>query len=139
MPSTRENVISSYSGTCIVLCSSSRPPLSSSNRPVCRFLRQFCIIFVFFFFLMNRPPPRSPLFPYTPLFRSQGIPPAAFWQVLFDPAAELLMHEPGILSLHAQTTANTLHYAYRVCGAEQTQQLTLLQCAAFIEIGRAHV
>src|SRR2546425_10064668 len=24
----------------------------------------------FFFFLMNRRPPRSPLFPYTPLFRS---------------------------------------------------------------------
>src|SRR2546422_9750585 len=25
----------------------------------------------FFFFLMNRPPPRSPLFPNTPLFRSK--------------------------------------------------------------------
>src|SRR2546421_309909 len=27
----------------------------------------------FFFFLMIRPPPRSPLFPYTPLFRSHGV------------------------------------------------------------------
>src|SRR5205809_1488857 len=27
---------------------------------------------VFFFFLMIRPPPRSTLFPYTTLFRSQG-------------------------------------------------------------------
>src|SRR5258708_35984540 len=26
--------------------------------------------FLFFFFLINRPPPRSPLFPYTTLFRS---------------------------------------------------------------------
>src|SRR3712207_8775718 len=28
---------------------------------------------VFFFFLMIRRPPRSPLFPYTPLFRSPGV------------------------------------------------------------------
>src|SRR5258708_18496785 len=30
-------------------------------------------LFLFFFFLMTRPPPSSPLFPYTPLFRSLGI------------------------------------------------------------------
>src|SRR5256885_6007578 len=29
------------------------------------------LFFLFFFFLMIRRPPRSPLFPYTPLFRSQ--------------------------------------------------------------------
>ena len=46
------------------------------------------------------------------------------------------MHEPGIVPLHAQTTANALHYAYRVCDDEQTQQLTLLQCAAFIAMFR---
>src|SRR5256886_14387646 len=28
--------------------------------------------FFFFFFLWIRPPPRSPLFPYPPLFRSRG-------------------------------------------------------------------
>jgi hypothetical protein len=38
--------------------------------------------------------------------------------------------------LHAQTTANALYYAYRVCGDGQTQQLTLLQCAAFIAMLR---
>ena len=66
----------------------------------------------------------------------QGIFPEAIWQVLFDTAAELVMHEPGIVPLHAQTTANALHYAYRVCDDEQTQQLTLLQCAAFIAMFR---
>jgi hypothetical protein len=66
----------------------------------------------------------------------QGISPDAIWQVLFDAAAELLMHEPGTVSLHAQTTANALYYAYRVCGDDQTQQLTLLQCAAFIAMFR---
>ena len=66
----------------------------------------------------------------------QGISPDAIWQVLFDTAAELLMHEPGTVPLHAQTTANALYYAYRVCGDEQTQQLTLLQCAAFMTMFR---
>ena len=66
----------------------------------------------------------------------QGISPDAIWQVLFDTAAELLMHQPGIVPLHAQTTANALYYAYRVCGDQQTQQLTLLQCAAFMAMFR---
>src|SRR4030095_17081852 len=33
--------------------------------------------FLFFFFLMIRRPPRSTLFPYTTLFRSRGVAPAA--------------------------------------------------------------
>jgi hypothetical protein len=66
----------------------------------------------------------------------QAISPEAIWQVLFDTAAELLMHQPSIVLLHAQTTANALYYAYRVCADEQTQQLTLLQCAAFIAMFR---
>ena len=66
----------------------------------------------------------------------RGISPEAIWQVLFDTAAELLLHHPGIVPLHAQTTANALYYAYRVCADEPTQQLTLLQCAAFIAMFR---
>jgi hypothetical protein len=66
----------------------------------------------------------------------QGISAEAIWQVLFDTAAELLMSQPSIVPLHAQTTANALHYAYRVCDNEQTQQLLLLQCAAFIAMFR---
>ena len=69
----------------------------------------------------------------------QGISPEAIWQVLLTTAAELLMHEPSIVLLHAQTTANALHYAYRVCGDEQTQQLMLLQGAAFIAMFRTLV
>jgi hypothetical protein len=66
----------------------------------------------------------------------RGLSPDAIWQVLFDTAAELFIHQPSIVSLHAQTTANALHYAYRVCGNEQTQQLMLLQCAAFTAMFR---
>ena len=66
----------------------------------------------------------------------RGISPDTIWQVMFETAAELLMHQPGIVALHAQTTANALHYAYRVSQVEQTQQLTLLQCAAFVAMFR---
>jgi hypothetical protein len=66
----------------------------------------------------------------------RGISPEPIWQTLFDMAAELLMHAPGIVPVHAQTTANALHYIYRVCDDEPTQQLTLLQCAAFIVMFR---
>src|SRR2546429_2476894 len=34
--------------------------------------RHWLTVFLFFFFLMIRRPPRSTLFPYTTLFRSQG-------------------------------------------------------------------
>ena len=66
----------------------------------------------------------------------KGLSPEAIWQVLFDTSAELLMHQPGIVSLHSQTTANALHYAYRTSDDEQTQQLALLQCAAFVAMFR---
>jgi hypothetical protein len=69
----------------------------------------------------------------------QGISPDSIWQVFFDTAAELLMRQPSIVLVHAQTTANALHYAYRVCGHEQTQQLLLLQCAAFMAMFRTQV
>jgi hypothetical protein len=66
----------------------------------------------------------------------QGISPDSIWQVLFNAAAELVLVQPSILSVHAQTTANALHYAYRFCGSGATQQLIMLQCAAFIAMFR---
>jgi hypothetical protein len=66
----------------------------------------------------------------------RGISPDAMWQVLFTTAAELLLHETGIVPLHAQTTANALHYVYRASDDERTQQLALLQCAAFVAMFR---
>jgi hypothetical protein len=66
----------------------------------------------------------------------QGVSAEAVWQVLFDTAAELLLQQPDIVPLHAQTSANALYYAYRICPDEQTQQMSLLQCAAFIAMFR---
>lgn len=66
----------------------------------------------------------------------RGISPEAIWQVLFDTAAELVLRQPGIVAVHAQTTANALHYAYRVSSDDPTRQLALLQCAAFVAMFR---
>ena len=65
-------------------------------------------------------------------FMRRGISADTLWQVLFDVAAELVLRQPGIVALHAQTTANALHYAYVVTSDEQTRQLILLQCSAFV-------
>jgi hypothetical protein len=65
-------------------------------------------------------------------FLRRGISADTIWQVLFDTAAELVLRQPGIVSLHSQTTANALRYAYVVSNDEQTRQLTLLQCSAFV-------
>lgn len=66
----------------------------------------------------------------------RGISPDTIWKVLFDTAAEFVLHQPGIVAVHAQTSANALHYAYRVSDDEPTQQLALLQCASFIPMFR---
>src|SRR2546426_12076254 len=43
--------------------------MSAESLPSCELIMQY--FFLFFFFLMIRRPPRSTLFPYTTLFRSQ--------------------------------------------------------------------
>jgi hypothetical protein len=65
-----------------------------------------------------------------------GLSPDAVWRVHFGMAAELMMQRPNILSVHAQTTANALHFIYRACGEQQTEQLALLQCAAYLAMVR---
>jgi hypothetical protein len=68
------------------------------------------------------------------LVRGAGTRP--IWDALFLGAGELLMREPGIVSLHAVTTANALHYAFRTSGDEETRKLLLLQAAAFLTLFR---
>src|SRR5207237_9023793 len=62
-------------------CASARAPLISTSLvqsyPLYQlstslYIYLFIPYFTFFFFLIIRPPPRSTLFPYTTLFRSEG-------------------------------------------------------------------
>src|SRR5207245_9705582 len=50
-----------------------RCSLLTSYSPCCVYDSIFLFVFLYFFFLMLRPPPRSTLFPYTTLFRSRAV------------------------------------------------------------------
>lgn len=62
----------------------------------------------------------------------KGLAPASVWDAGFQFSSELLMRNPGIVSLHAVTSANAMHYAYQACTEDETRRLLTLQLAAFL-------
>jgi hypothetical protein len=67
---------------------------------------------------------------------NRGVAPQSIFDALFDGAGELLMRRPGILSLHATTFTNAIHYAFQHCAHDETRRLLLLQNAAFLPLFR---
>jgi hypothetical protein len=67
---------------------------------------------------------------------NRGVAPQSLFDAFFEGSAELMMRAPGILSLHATTFTNALHYAWRRCSDERTRKLLLLQNAAFLPLFR---
>lgn len=67
---------------------------------------------------------------------NRGVAPQSLFDALFSAAGELLMRNPGIISLHATTFTNAVHYAWQHCRDEPTRQLLLLQNAAFLPLYR---
>ena len=67
---------------------------------------------------------------------NQGVAPQSIFDALFDGAGELLMQAPGILSLHAMTFTNAIHYAWHRAQSDETRRLLLLQNAAFLPLFR---
>ncbi len=67
---------------------------------------------------------------------NQGTSPQSIWDALFNAAGELLLRSPGLISLHAVTTTNALHYAFQSSGDDQTRRLLTLQNAAFLPLFR---
>lgn len=61
-----------------------------------------------------------------------GVDPQSIWDAVHTSAGELLMNLPGIVALHAVTTANALRFAYVTSGNDETRRLMLLQAAAFV-------
>ena len=61
-----------------------------------------------------------------------GVSTDSIWEALFATAAELVLRRPAVVPVHAQTSANAFHYAFRHARAETTQLLALLQSAAFL-------
>lgn len=67
---------------------------------------------------------------------NQGVAPKSISDALFVAAGELLMRRPGILSLHASTSTNALHFAFQNSANDETRRLLLLQNAAFLTLFR---
>jgi hypothetical protein len=67
---------------------------------------------------------------------NRGASPQSLFDAFFEGAGELMMRSPGILSLHATTFTNALHYAWQHCRDDQTRKLLLLQNAAFLPLFR---
>lgn len=65
-----------------------------------------------------------------------GIDPISVWDAIFNFSGELLRRHPGIVSLHAVTSTNALHFAFQACSNETTRKLLLLQAAAFMPLFR---
>jgi hypothetical protein len=63
---------------------------------------------------------------------NRGVAAQSVWDALFDSAGELLLRQPGIVSLHAATSTNALHYAFEASDDDLTRRILLLQNAAFV-------
>ncbi len=61
-----------------------------------------------------------------------GIAPESLWDGVLLFASELLMNHPGILALHAWTSCNSLHFAFRESANPTTRSLMILQAASWM-------
>lgn len=66
----------------------------------------------------------------------RGAGPDQIWPALFVAAGELLLRQNGIIAVHANTSVNALHYAYRYARDERTRGLLLMQATAFLPLFR---
>jgi hypothetical protein len=69
---------------------------------------------------------------------NRGCAPQSLFDAFFEASGELMMRSPGILSLHATTFTNALHYSWTHCRDEETRKLLLLQNAAFLPLFRGN-
>ncbi|BCU79288.1 hypothetical protein [Luteolibacter sp. LG18] len=65
-----------------------------------------------------------------------GCSPQPVWDGMFQFAGELLMRSPGIITLHASTTTNALHYAFQHAQDDATRRFLMLQNASFLTLFR---
>ena len=67
---------------------------------------------------------------------NSGVGPQSIWDAVYGFAGELLLRAPGIVSLHALTSSNALHYLYTQVGSDATRRRLLLQNVAFLTMFR---
>jgi len=62
---------------------------------------------------------------------NKGVAPDSLWDAVILSGSELLMRSPGIVAIHATTSANALHYIYGASGDDSTRKLALLQAVGW--------
>jgi hypothetical protein len=67
-----------------------------------------------------------------------GAAPQSVWDAILCGAGELTMRNPGIVALHAVTTANALRYAYGASSERRTRLMLMLQGASFLPLFRGN-
>src|ERR1051326_9250474 len=85
---------------------------------ICACCKDMAVLVCLFFFLMIRRPPRSTLFPYTTLFRSQEDPGSAALQVRSDRHH----HAPGRSEEHTSELQSHSFISYAVFCLKKKQQ-----------------
>ncbi len=65
-----------------------------------------------------------------------GVSVASLWDAVFSGAAELLLRQRGIVSLHAVTTTNAIRQAFSAASSDQTRRYLLMQNASFLTMFR---
>lgn len=62
---------------------------------------------------------------------TRGVAERTLWSAVFAAAGELMLRDPGIIAVHANTTSDALFLAARQVGKARTRRLLLLQAASF--------
>jgi hypothetical protein len=62
---------------------------------------------------------------------NQGVSPDSLWDAVILAGSELMMRSPGIVAIHATTSANSLHFIYGASGDDTTRKLALLQAVGW--------
>jgi hypothetical protein len=70
---------------------------------------------------------------------NQGVAADSIWDAVVLNGNELLMRNPGILAIHAVTSANSLHFIYGASGDDTTRRLALLQAVGWQPLFRDRI
>ncbi|MDG3003305.1 hypothetical protein [Paludisphaera mucosa] len=69
----------------------------------------------------------------------QGVAPGSIWDAALLFSSELMMRNPGIIAIHATTSANALHFIFGASGDDTTRKLALLQAIGWQPLYRERI
>ena len=70
---------------------------------------------------------------------NRGVAASSLWDAVVLSGSEFLMRSPGLLAIHAVTSANALHFIYGASGDETTRRLALLQAVGWQPLFRGRI